>query len=107
MTEDDLWGCIGFIFATAVLVTGIVLLALVIMGVVAHVSLDAKLDRIEQLRADAAVVDPAQAEDVIGQVAETNQQIRSNQAYNRIFILGLTVPDEWDAVETIEVPRGE
>ena len=40
--------------------------------------------RIEQLRSDAAQVNIAESEDIMGQVAEANQRIRSMQAYNRI-----------------------
>jgi hypothetical protein len=91
------------------LVLGTFLSAAVLVFVVTysinHIDIGPQIDRIEQLRSDAAVVDPIQAEDVIGQVTETNQLIRANQAYNRIPIIGWAVPDEWDTIDPIEVPR--
>lgn len=64
-----------------------------------------KLPEIEAVRADAAVVDPAQAEDVIGQVTEVNRDIASARALNATWWAGWFISDRWDDVEPIPVPR--
>lgn len=63
------------------------------------------ISKIEQLREDAAQVDPIQAEDVIGQVVHWNQIIRSQQTLNKTWWAGWATPDEWDTIELIPVPR--
>lgn len=59
--------------------------------------------RIEQLREDAAQIDQ-NSEDVVGQIAQVNQEIKKKQALNDIFFLSLQVPNEWDDVELIKLP---
>ena len=62
------------------------------------------LARIEQLRSDAAAVDPAQAEDVIGQVTDANKKIAAAQTCNRLWYCDFVEPDAWnDAL--IPVPK--
>jgi hypothetical protein len=61
--------------------------------------------KIEQLKEDLQNVNAIESEDVIGQVTEWNQEIRSNQRYNQIPIAGLYIPDYWDDVELIPLPE--
>jgi hypothetical protein len=61
--------------------------------------------QIEQLRADSAGVDPAQAEDVIGQVTVWNQTIASMKARNALVWTDFMTADVWDTIQPIEVPR--
>jgi hypothetical protein len=68
-------------------------------------SFPSQVAEIEQLRLDSANVDPAQAEDVIGQVTSWNQYIRSMQINNTLWWAGWTIPDEWNNIELIEVPQ--
>ena len=85
----------------------IVVVMAIVFGIISftnHIGIEARIAKIEQLRSDAAYVDPTQAEDVIGQVTETNQIIISNQVWNDSF-WGFLMPDEWDSVKVIEVPR--
>jgi hypothetical protein len=82
--------------------------ALLVGGIVWTVnslSLPASLAKIEQLRSDAAATDPIRAEDVIGQVTQWNQTIVSNQTFNHTWYFGWAIPDEWDRVQLIAVPR--
>jgi len=67
-------------------------------------SLGAEMAEVEQVRHAAAVVDPQQAEDVVGQAVDWNRTIASNRAWNKAPIIGLAIPDEWDRVEYIEIP---
>jgi hypothetical protein len=88
------------------LVAGVVVgvLALLI-GTVAwavnYASFPAEVAVIEQLRSDFSKVE--MSEYVVGQATAVNQQIRSNQAWNKVPIICLTVPNGWDAVEPIDV----
>jgi hypothetical protein len=92
----------GFFIAVTLLV---VVPVAAIMWIAQMAMVPGQFAEIEQLRRDAAVVDPAQAEDVIGQVTEWNRVIASNQAYNDVFLISIFIPDEWDTVELIEVPQ--
>lgn len=93
--------------AILVITLGLVLIIAPTFGIIGcsnYSTMPNNLAKIEQLRSDAAVVDPNQAEDVIGQVTEWNQVIRSNQVWNDSF-WGFLIPDEWDSIELIQVPR--
>ena len=89
----------------AVLTAGTLAFCAVVLVLSYAVALPGDLSKIEQLRADSAVVDPTQAEDVIGQVTVWNQTIRENQTLNATWWAGWAIPDEWDAVALIPVPR--
>jgi len=66
---------------------------------------DREIAQIESLRSDAGQVSADVAEDVIGQVAETNQRIVWNQVTNDYPIVGFFISDRWESVRRIEVPR--
>lgn len=91
----------------AIIILGILLIVIPTFGLIGctnYVGVEATISKIEQLRSDSAHVDPAQAEDVIGQVTEWNQIISSNKYWNSTA-WGFLIPDEWDRVELIPVPR--
>jgi len=98
---------LGAIGCALLVIIGAIIVFLIfpITWVVNESGFPAQAARIEQLRHDAAHVDPLQAEDVIGQVTETNQSIVSSQQWNRVWLVGLVIPDGWDAIELIPVPR--
>jgi hypothetical protein len=100
MKEAAGWGC-----GIVAFIVGLMLLVGVVFWITNHASLPSDLSQIEQIRADAAVTDPQRAEDVIGQVTVWNQTIASNQSLNRTWYAGWVIPDEWDRVELIAVPR--
>lgn len=75
-----------------------------VMGGMAHVAFPAQVAAIEQLRRDSRCLNPATAEDVIGQITEVNQKIVAAQSYNR-NLFGFFVPDDWDNVERISIPQ--
>ena len=91
----------------AVIMAGIVLGGILITGAVMAIGrqaeMPASLAKIEQLRSDAAHVDPTQAEDVIGQVTVWNQTIRENQALNATWWAGWLIPR--DVVGRMADPR--
>ena|GEM_PF-6766617 len=60
---------------------------------------------IEQLRSDIAGISGKASEDVIGQATAWNQTIRSMQAYNDRWWGNPFIPDEWDEVELLPIPR--
>ena len=94
-----------FIFALGLGFVGFLLFVFIGMGVAYRMDLPGSLARIEQLRADVQKVGAVSNEDVIGQATKWNQAIRSNQAYNRTWYAALLVPNAWDDVELIEIPR--
>lgn len=71
----------------------------------ARMSWPGDIAKIEALRADVSRVDVAESEDVIGQVTDANQRIRSKQAMNQTWYADLLIPDGWDAVQPIQLPR--
>lgn len=87
------------------IVVGVVVLFCGIFFVTNRLTFPAEVAQIEQLRQDAAQVSAATAEDVIGQVTATNQNIVSYQAYNSMWWSGWLVPDGWDQIRRIPVPR--
>ena len=60
---------------------------------------------IEQLRSDIADIDGPASEDVVGQATVWNQKIRSMQAYNDRWWGDPFIPDEWDRVSVLPIPR--
>lgn len=98
------WGIstiiISFMLAIVVLTSGIV-------AAINYLSFPGTLVQIEQLRRDAAHVNPIEAEAIYGQVVETNQNIKYNQYYNKQWWSGWTIPDGWDQIQVIQVQRGQ
>ena len=97
-TAGFLVGCL-FIFVV------VPVLCLLAIGWFVETGFERDLTEIETLRVDAAVVDPAQAEDVIGQVTQWNQTIASTQYANTIPVWGFFISDRWEDVEPIAVPQ--
>lgn len=60
---------------------------------------------IEQIRSDSTHLNPATAEDVVGQITAWNQHIRSKKAYNNLWWSGWAIPDGWDDIQYIPVPK--
>lgn len=87
------------------IVGGAALLLFAIASIGSRITFPADVADIESLRASAANVDPQQAEDVIGQVVEVNRSIAANRAWNKVPIISITVPNGWDNVEPIPVPK--
>lgn len=75
-----------------------------IIGGVERLQMPGSLARIEQLRQDVRKTSMGNSEDVVGQVTQWNQRIRSMQAYNGTWYAGPVIPDAWDSVKTIPLP---
>ncbi len=60
---------------------------------------------VEQLRSDIADIAGVASEDVVGQATSWNQTIRSMQAYNDSWWGDPFIPDEWDSVSPLPIPR--
>lgn len=96
-------GFIAFVFAGVV---GLLLFAGAAVSLQNKVQAPAEVARIEQLRKDVASLKvSANAEDVIGQVTETNQTLARAKAFNARWYTDLWVPDE--IAETAFIELGE
>ncbi len=62
---------------------------------------------VEQLRSDIGDIDGLACEDVVGQATTWNQTIRSMQAYNDSWWGDPFIPDEWDSVSLLPIPRAD
>ena len=60
---------------------------------------------IEQLRSDMARIAGPASEDVIGQATSWNQKIRTLQAYNDRWWGDPFIPDDWDSVQLLSIPK--
>lgn len=97
---DNVFVVVGI--AVAVMASAVFLL----VSIIAHISFPGEVAAIEQLRHDAPLTACSASEDVAGQIAQTNQRIMSSQAYDRVPVLGWTVPDGWRTVNTIPMTGG-
>lgn len=61
--------------------------------------------QVEQLRVDVISVDVAESEDVVGQVTQFNQKISAMRRWNDVPVISLFVPNGWDTLAFIELPR--
>lgn len=93
----------GVMLALAALI-GVLVCGIVSVG--NRLEFPMKAAEIEQLRRDSANVISTGAEDVIGQVTQANQDIVSNHACNRTWYCDVLIPDAWDDIRVIEVPKG-
>lgn len=100
---DSELGFMGLLAALILIITG----AVVSTGAAISTRMEFPMTqaRIEQLRTDAAHVDPSQAEDVIGQVVEANKQIREAQTCNQLWYCDFSEPDGWNYIALIPVPK--
>jgi hypothetical protein len=69
-----------------------------------ELSVPGQLAKIEQLREDVTRVASGANEDVIGQVTQWNQEIKSAQRYRMVWWGRLCTPEEWESVNVIEIP---
>jgi len=60
---------------------------------------------IEQLRTDIHNLTGKSSEDAIGQATQWNQRIRSMQAYNAQWWGDPFIPDAWDAIAPLPIPK--
>ena len=88
-----------------VLVAGVVAFIYGIFIIGEQLGFPSQVASIEQLRKDAALIDLAASEDVLGQVAEVNRKITSKQRLNELWWADLVIPDGWDDVEFIPIER--
>lgn len=103
MKDESFWE-VAVLF-TLVVILPFVLFAGGIAFVVQRVNVRGELAQIEQLRTDASNVNAAESEDVIGQVTQWNQRIRSQQRYNDAWYASWLIPNAWDRVQPIQLPR--
>jgi len=69
-----------------------------------ELSVPGEIAKIEQLRDDVRRVKHGANEDVIGQVTQWNQAIKSAKRYRMVWWARLCVPEEWESVDVIEIP---
>jgi len=97
------WG--GTVGSIAVVVALALALMLGIGKAVNGLSFPGYVVRIDQLRSDVESVSAAESEDVIGQVTEANQQIRSMRRYRELWWAKHMLPKGWDDIEVITMPQ--
>lgn len=90
---------------TVCLVASLLLVIYSMGAIVNKLTVGGDIAKIEQLRSDAQKVHTGNNEDVVGQVTQWNQEIRNNQWYNSRWWAALLIPNEWDAVKPIEIPK--
>jgi hypothetical protein len=95
------WMIFWILFGTVALIASVP----VVGAIGAAYNFPAELADIEQLRKDAAEVDGRASEDVIGQVTQVNRRIATLQQQNKMLLYAWAVPDGWDKVEMIPVPK--
>jgi len=61
--------------------------------------------QIEQLRNDLTGVGNVRSISLIGQATEWNQRIRRMQAYNATWWGSPFIPDQWNDMELLSIPR--
>lgn len=69
-----------------------------------ELSFPGELAKIEQLREDVGRVASGANEDVIGQVTQWNQEIKSAKRYRMVWWGRMCTPEEWESVNVIEIP---
>jgi hypothetical protein len=87
-----------------VIIVIIVIMTYAVLCGVTRSKLPGEIAQIEQLRKDSAQVSIHESEDVIGQITQWNQEIISNQTYNKIWWADWVIPDDWESVEPIKIP---
>ena len=89
----------------------IAIFLLSVPAVVVRVSYDIALvgagPAIEQLRSDMARITGAASEDVMGQATSWNQKIQSLRAYNSRWWGDPFIPDGWNRIAVLPIPRKE
>jgi hypothetical protein len=60
---------------------------------------------IEQLRTDMQNVSAQRSEDVVGQATGWNQAIMRHRRWNRVPVVCLVIPNGWDHIEPIGMPK--
>jgi len=93
------------LFTIVVLICTLMTFGIIIFG--QQLDFPGRKVEIEQLRENAAQIDLRESEDVMGQVVETNQKIRSAQEYNNHWWSCLFIPNGWDEIELIPIPERE
>ena len=70
-----------------------------------EISLVGTVPAIEQLRSDITGIEEPASEDVVGQATAWNQRIRSMQAYNDQWWGDPFIPDQWDSIDQLPIPK--
>lgn len=97
---------IGAIALVAPCVYLVVYLALAVCMVPINYGLfSSDMAEIEQLRADVEGISESQSEDAIGLAIKKNVEIASTQRQNKMWSIGWMIPDGWDDVKMIEIPK--
>jgi hypothetical protein len=91
--------------AISIIGFGVSIFVVAIVAAVKQAEYMSAVPMIERLRVDSLGIAPAASEDVLGQITAWNQTIATMQRWNRVPALCLFVPNGWDAVEYIPVPK--
>ena len=93
------------LMATMAIILGVLLLAAAIAMCANYYDFMASSASLEALRVDAANLSEPASEDVIGQITAFNQRIAAMQRLNGSPFVCLFIPNGWDALRPIPVPK--
>ena len=89
----------------AIVLFGIMVILLPAPAIWNHALLPGSLAQIETLLISAESVDVREGEAVIGQIITVNRIIASQQIYNQLWWSAWAIPNAWDDVMPIEIPK--
>lgn len=101
-TRQLLGGAFGAMF---LIVAGVLASVMIIEAASNAARFPVELAEIEQLRKDAADIEAGASEDVIGQVVVVNRRIASMKQAKQMLLYSWAIPDGWDKIEPIPVPK--
>ncbi|MBN1910015.1 MAG: hypothetical protein JW818_09770 [Pirellulales bacterium] len=84
---------------------GLLCVPALIIRISYEIALVGAVPAIEQLRADINDISGVSSEDAIGQATQWNQRIRTLQAYNAQWWGNPFIPDAWNDIELIPIPK--
>lgn len=99
------WDMIRPIWIIISLIFGIVLSIVLYNVVINKLTVPANIIKIEQLRSDIQKPSHGDLESIISIAIKTNMKIKEIKYYNTQWWSCLVIPNEWDNVQLIEIPR--
>lgn len=89
----------------ALVLGGLFAVVVGLLYVVGRAEFAGDISEIEQVRSDIEGTCVGENEDVIGQAVKLNRCIASQKTYNQIWWSDFLVPDGWNDVKPIRIPK--
>lgn len=94
-----------FLIVVSITIATMLLITYITVAIANQINTPMDIARIEQLRKDMENIKSSNSEDVIGQATQQNQIIVEKQIWNKTLFGDFLVPDVWDTVKLIEIPK--